>query len=403
MNACIARKTQSGAVALFVVIFSTLLLSIVAVSFVQLMIVDQQQASNADLSRSAYDSAQAGVEDAKRLLILNQECQSDPSAASNCNAVLSSLKNVDANGQTAGCYVLNDSGVSTTVTRRDDSETLVQESTTNKLDQAYTCVKVTVDTDNYTNTLNANESLLIPLTATGPYQQIELSWFSQKDLSISKTDKTTVGYPSQNPSQVHLPPVGSKWADNDPALVRAQLIQAGTSFTLDDLDGVDSHTLFLYPANLGAINPTPTSFALDARRETGSGVPQAISCKATLGGGGYACVTRIQLQNPANGAASNRNAFLHLTALYNQSHFQVRLLDSSNNPVKFAGVEPEVDSTGRANDQFRRVLARVQLQSDMTLPDAALTVTGNLCKDFTVTTDPNDYRSLSACDPAPKN
>jgi hypothetical protein len=89
----------------------------------------------------------------------------------------------------------------------------------------------------------------------------------------------------------------------------------------------------------------------------------------------------LDLPTPIGGG--DRQAYLRLSSLYNGAHFRVTL---SNNGAaeKFSGVQPIVDSTGRANDIFRRISARVNLY-DFPYPDAALDITGNLCKSFSVT------------------
>jgi len=81
-----------------------------------------------------------------------------------------------------------------------------------------------------------------------------------------------------------------------------------------------------------------------------------------------------------------------LTSLYNKSHFQVVLTNGGapdtggTNIIKFKDVQPEVDSTGRANDIFRRVQSRENLyDTSFPYPDATIDITGNFCKDFGVT------------------
>ena len=62
------QNNNRGAVSIFIVLFTALLVTIIATGFIQLMLRNQQQSVNSDLSQSAYDSALAGVEDAKRAL-----------------------------------------------------------------------------------------------------------------------------------------------------------------------------------------------------------------------------------------------------------------------------------------------------------------------------------------------
>ena len=77
----IARNNQSGAVSLFAVIFATLLLTVLMLGFMRLIMVDQRQALNNELSQSAYDAALSGVEDAKRVV---RACQKGDNGGKAC-------------------------------------------------------------------------------------------------------------------------------------------------------------------------------------------------------------------------------------------------------------------------------------------------------------------------------
>lgn len=69
-----------------------------------------------------------------------------------------------------------------------------------------------------------------------------------------------------------------------------------------------------------------------------------------------------------------------------------------SNLVQFNGVQPEVDSTGRASDLFRRVSARIETASNVVYPGAAVDIHGNFCKTFRVTDRLQDY-DAGACTP----
>ena len=379
-------SSQSGAVALFVVIFTAILLVLVTLSFVQLMVKDQQQATNNDLSQSAYDSAQAGVQDGERLLLANQACQNNTSnlSAAQCVAIAGAISSGNCNTLAVGLY-----GAPTT----SQTETLLQSSLGSvNLDQAYTCVKISTSTNDYLGELqlNLNQTELIPLSTGGTsVASIKLNWFSSADM--------TGGSPSVTlPPDTTLPRVGAgAWSSGNstPPIIEAQLIQPGASFKLSDFDSSKSRTLFLYPSATGA---NKLSFNLDGRR-AGINTPSPVTCQSNLAqaGGGYSCSVTL---TPSAAISGNPDAnFLRLSTFYNGAHFQVQLFDSSNKPVLFDGVQPDIDATGRANDLFRRISARVVLTGQPVYPHAELSLTGNLCKDFTVTNKAADY--VSNCTP----
>lgn len=392
------RIKQQGAVSLFIVIFAALLMTIVTVGFVQLMIKDQQQATTSDLSQSAYDSSLAGVEDAKRLLILDQACR-DGTAGSgvNCAKVTAALTPVAGTNETK-CDTLPSSGIVGST----NGETIIQKATTGdatskQLDQAYTCVKIATNTDDYKAQLALNQSSVIPLRGVSDFDSVKISWFSKVDLPDPNSTTLTYG----DVGKVTLPPIGDAWQFNRPSLIRAQLMQTGTNFTQGDFNdgrngGSDNNTLFLYPAFIGGLNNLSFA-ALDGRRNPAN-TPHLAACEADLNSEEYACSVTLTLPPPNDGNVATRNAYLHLNALYNSAHYKIQLT-KANLPVQFAGVQPIVDSTGRANDAFRRVQARVELKSEFTYPEAAIDVEGDLCKNFTITDSDAGYDNSPTCTP----
>jgi Tfp pilus assembly protein PilX len=388
---------QAGAVSLFVVIFAALLMIIVTVGFVQLMVKEQQQATSNDLSQSAYDSAQAGVEDAKRLLLLDQSCRNNTAPPSvNCTAIEAALTPVAGQSST-NCDALSRAGL----VGQTNDETIIQqnESDTNSasLNQAYTCVKIGVNTDDYKGSLSVNGSGIIPIRGVSTFDTVEVSWFSKDD--VTGTTSQTVGFPTTG-ADVSLPRMGTRWQANYPSLMRTQLMQMGGSFKLSDFDDSqagnrsNANTLFLYPSATGVANE---DFALDARRSP-TNTPHQVKCNDSFVDGEYACQATIKLPSPIDGNNANRNAYLRLTSLYNGAHYKLRLKNGATY-VQFNQVQPIVDATGRADNVFRRIQARVELTGDFTYPEAAIDMQGNLCKNFSVTDVDSGYSGTVTCTP----
>lgn len=378
---------QSGAVSLFIVIFTALLLTIITVSFVRIMLSDQRQATAADLSRSAYDSAQAGVEDAKRALLDYQsECASGD--ASRCATALALINSSVCN-----------KALSRVISYTPGQEVLVQQTTGDgaaALQQAYTCVKIIRQTDDYVGALNQDDSKLVSLAGVSSFASVRLEWFSAKDLEGTSPNVDVPGI-SADPPLLSQSNWTSATTPNRPSLMRAQLMQFGSGgFSLSDFDGStntasesNANTLFLYPSDISKALSIK-AFLGNTRKVATN--PTQVHCEPNLGPGGYACSVDLTLPTPINGG--NRTAYLRLTSLYKATNYRVTLLTAAGLAVKFDGVQPRIDSTGRANDLFRRVQSRVEvIDTDFPYPDAVVDTTGNLCKDFLVTDDPADYQN----------
>lgn len=364
---------RKGAVSIFVVIFTALLITVVTVSFVRLMVRDQQRASDNDLSKSAYDSALAGVEDAKRALSrLYSLAPADQASydLTTCNAI---------------------TGLLTGTASSDEVAVQTNLSADAALQQAYTCVRVYTTTNDYDRALRADETALVPLqTRPGTqFNQVRVQWFIQTDLA----EGVSVNLPSGTSV------LSEVWPDGRPPVIEAQLIQTGPDFHLDQFDGQpggdqNTNTLLLYPKNITTA-PT-TSFNSDVRRTPKTTVTDA-RCTPTFEAR-FLCSAMIALPAPIGGDAGSRaNAYLRITPRYRSTQVSVSAYDNTT-LVPLEGVQPRIDSTGRANDLFRRISVRVESGTDVVYPSGAVDISGSFCKTFTVADQPDDY-SPGDCTP----
>lgn len=384
----VKKSQQRGAVSLFIVIFAAMLMTILTISFVRIMMHDQLQATNNDLSQSAHDSALAGIEDAKRALVA---CQNGD--ASICTII-----------DKKSCTTLSDAGIVPGVTKDGNREmpiqTLTTDDTATQLDQAYTCVTISRVTDDYVGQLQAGQSKLIPLKGVSAFDTVQLSWFQYDDFKTAAPSSNQALSYFRATTPYYLPSMDSNsWPQNSPSLMRAQLMQyANTGFKLDDLSsGSDANTAFLYP--LGATTPSNSAYDMASAGRGAPTSPHPVYCAKQLSAGGYACTLNLKLPAPGNGSINNRIAYLRLSSLYNPAHYQIKLLNNGSSLVQIDGEQPIVDSTARANDVFRRVEGRVEMTSDFPYPDAGVDITGSLCKNFVVTDDPSVASTSNICTP----
>lgn len=379
------RQSQKGAVSIFIVVLTALLITTITIGFIRTMIQNQQQATATDLSQSAYDSAQAGVEDAKRALVAYRAACSNASDLE-CARQRAIIESSD-------CGTLQRLGVAT-----GEKEVLIQQNEGDAaLQQAYTCVTMKTDTEDYIGTLESNASRVVPLRGVGTFNKVTIEWFAQGDLKANE-DGETGSIDVSNEASVDLPKL-AEWPQNRPAFIRSQFIQYGNTFELSDFDSVkdgksNANTVFLYPSGVGRSADAGIDLtAADPRRKAGSDVLQQIACKPNFETSLYACKATILLPQAIGESNDERGAaYLRLNAIYNSgNNFRVQLY-KNDQIIKFSGVQAVVDSTGRANDQFRRVQSRVELDvSAFPYPEAAIDITGNLCKTFLVTDNPDDY------------
>jgi hypothetical protein len=400
------RYVQQGSVSLFVVIFAALLIITIATAFIRIMLQDQSQASANDLSKSALDSAYAGVEDTKRAIVeyYQRNCPAQAAGVdTRCDALKGALVAADVSvddGWTPNCDATEKAGVATI---NDKGEVPVKTDNRDEaLNQAYTCIKVQMNPTKYHG---SDLPKLIPLKTkdNAAFKRIKFEWhLQQTGGSLDLIDGDEMHTQSDGSIAYDMP---DRWPANRPTIMRLQLLQYGANFNPADLDkkGVDnknSLTLFLLPTSLPGL--TTAYFSNDLRQSKDSRAVQPVSCIPAPAVGSYACEITIELPDVGDPPSTNpRNAFLKVDQLYTSGdkHYTITMLNDAGTAERFADVQAAVDSTGRANDIFRRIRSYIDFGSSIPFPDAAVDTTKSLCKEFLVTNDAA-YPGNNPC-PAP--
>ena len=387
-----SERVRTGAASIFVVIFTTLLLSLISLGFVSIMLSEANQTINYDLSQSAYDSALAGIEDAKVALLKYHDCLSRRDFTS--DACVTAIRPMQ-NPAEAGCDIVpmmlgrpyrDEDGklLGETIIQTEDGNLAIGDGTA-VLEQAYTCVKMVENTDDYLGRLNANyRTKVIPLRAEGNFNHVRLSWYSAEDVWRNRGGyyaglRGSYDFPRNKMgfSSTTLYAGSSIFGERtmEPPVLQFQLIQTAATFNLaefntNQMTRSNRGTLLLRPVGVlgdpGYVNlidnVADKGLATSADRSFNN--PIDINCrKADFA---YQCSTEIVLPDPIGGARADTNAFVRLTLPYAapDTSFSLELLNCGGSgcvPVNFVGVQARIDSTGRANDLFRRVEARVEL------------------------------------------
>lgn len=377
-----------GGVSMFIVVVTTTLIALITASFLRLQVRDQQMASTQDLSQSSYDSAQAGVEDAKRFMDrYYRDCSIANRDSANCKKISDALSKSLDSCNALGGFVGATSG-----------ETQIQSSSGggSDLNQAYTCLKIKKNSPDFLGETSNDQARTIPLRGVSPFNKVRISWHTKRNGSNNEAI-TLDSTPSPR-----LKKVGD-WG-NRPAVIKAQFYGYRNGGSLDDLntnfsdDGHGIDEQIYYP--IGSSVSSFTRVKLPNNKRSGSNITNQVTpvvCNNNFNSV-YACSLEVVIGSDINSAKVE--SYLRLTPLYKQAEFKIELM-KDDKVIDFDGVQPIVDSTGRANDQFRRVESRLEMAgNDLPLPDFAVQQEGNtpLCKNFYVTHLKNNLGESGQCD-----
>ncbi len=420
-------KAKKGAASFYVVAFSTLILVIIAASFTAVVLSEMARTANDDLSQSAYDSALAGIEDAKLAFYNYQKCLSmhkTESAPLNdgvvtCEEILYWVNHSDCD---MVAKILGRIG------ENDNQEVVIEESTNggtgkNNLQQAYTCVEINTKLSDYRSSLTESDTTKVVRVKLGKdgngnqikasdIEKVKVSWFAEDDRR--STGVFTPKYSNTKNGKVLFPSLKNGDADVAvPPMISVGLVQTAESFSMDDFTATTSNatnrgTVFLVPtgkvgSDEGLASKTKTSaYNSDAFGNYisayGSGtdktntvskslliksndrkvknLPIAVYCD--MANSEFACSANIELPGVINGSRNDETFMLVVSLPYGQPNTSFALEfyckasafcgkevvageggSSEQKPAVLEGMQIEIDSTGRANNLYRRVEARL--------------------------------------------
>jgi len=411
---------KKGAASFYIVAFSTLILLIVATSFAAIIISEVTRTSNDDLSQSAYDSALAGVEDAKLAFYNYQSCIAQGATAVEpnkedgnitCGEIVYYMENEDCDMVAHALGRINES---------EEGEVFIKESSSSKnnMMQAYTCNKVKRNTSDYRSSLSSSNQIKViqpkfanGLTATD-IKYVRISWFK-----TNNGDNFNYANFDSNSGNVAFKPYSTEVAT--PPTLSIAMLQTANNFTLADFESSRSES---QQTNRGMVYLVPFgkkdkeriknngSFELAYNAENNrnfinkegfvasnnklggenKNLPYAVYCpehNADDNNGEFACSATIALPDPINGEDErNDETFFFIVSLpYGspETHFSLEFCmddkicspeSSETSQAILSGVQIEIDSTGRANNLYRRVVARLEPGAD----DFPLSIMGPL-------------------------
>lgn len=399
-------RFKKGAASFYMVAFSTLILLVVATSFAAIIVSEVTRTANDDLAQSAYDSALAGVEDAKLAFYSYQKCLEQGATPETpdktdgkltCGEIVYYMNNPDCD---MVANILERSVIQDESGSEGSGEVMIEESvgSGNNMSQAYTCVKINNKLNDYRTTLsstNQMKAVKVKFSDEGiganDIGSVRVSWFTNQDDTTSD-----LNYSNFNENSVVF---GSE--ASVPPTISLAMIQTGSEFALDDFektvgDQTNRGMVYLVPANeddLNGMSGQSEGYELvghdgisvegfkKSNDKTARNLPYVVGCNPESGAD-FVCSVEIKLPKPIGGER-NDDTFVFVVGLpYGTPSTDVSLEFICEDGKKCGaqkitdedgveqidytgiatldGVQISIDSTGRANDMYRRVEARLE-------------------------------------------
>ncbi len=324
------RRDQAGIVSIMVTIIVMIILSLIVLGFARIIRREQRQSLDSQLSTQAFYAAETGINDAVK-------------------AIQGGYKDEKTDCEPDGSLFF-------------PSNSNVIDPTA---DVAYTCLLVdpsppTLEFDN----ISTGSSTIIPIETPpggGNFDSLTFSWHEQGKALPLTAACPTVGI---------FPPATSWPSGCEAGVLRVDLVPTPPSFDRTTLVN-STMTAYLYPRSSGGGTVDYTT----SRGFSGQGVVPAANCSGSPG---------PRLCSMTITGLSSPSYLIRVKSIYKASALTISA-EAGGSPTDIIGTQAIVDSTGKANDVLRRVVARVPTRplSDDLFPEFAIQSAQTLCKRFT--------------------
>jgi Tfp pilus assembly protein PilX len=339
-------KNQHGFVSIMVASVLMVIMALITLGFTRLVQNEQRQAIDSQLSKQAFYAAESGI-----------------NAAISAPSFPGTIKKdtCDVSGYNNG--------------RISDEEPEV----------VFTCILINPEPDDLVfsnDSITTNMSKVVPIKTNGPPGSITFQWKDNKYTGVvndcSAIPEFTVdadSWSKVSPLKVDI--VAIPVVIPPETFGRENLIGTHFSAIFTPCVGGVAKTINYSEAsgdsNIGKIIPVPCQIT------TEDGIPTVYGCKVEI--------TDV----PSN----QQKFYARINALYNNIDVRITANEAvSGDRLLFSEAQAVVDSTGRANDVFQRLQARVPLYDNYILPTAAIQTLQDVCKLYRV----QATRVLDNCD-----
>jgi Tfp pilus assembly protein PilX len=323
----IKKHNQSGLVSIMVAAVLMILMSLITLGFTRVVQNEQRQALDNQLSRQAFFAAESGIN-------IASSDPSFPEKRESCDVAKYNNGEIDPNTP----------------------------------EVVFTCILINPTPEDLVfnnDSISSNKSKVVPLKTSSAARTVTFQW---NDSSSTKVENNCEGV-------LNLATNPNTW--DKISAFKVDLIGIPREpFTRQNLIDNQFSAIF-YPCVNNPSRENVVFASASGNDDIGRIIP--VNCEQNNANEQYRC--RVNITSIPN---TYREIYARFNAVYGSLNVRITASDVGGNTLLFSGSQAVIDSTGKANDVFRRLQARVPLYNNYFLPTAGIQTVNDVCKLYRV-------------------